>query len=250
MSRRERAILLILLSMTSGSADGWSFLGFGSVFVANMTGNVVLLGISFLGPHVHGLPATAKNWGETVQRGLSLVAYAVGAVIASYVTGRQAPRPQGILWTPGVTSLVIFETVCAFGTECGWYAHAGGAHVPLDALMAVLAMCLGAQSVAVLQLDIPGGVVTTYMTATWVLLVRGLTRHAAGEPQEEQISKAEIKKQMWMQAATLAAYLLSAIAVGWLFEEAPKWVGLLPVLCLATVSAWSMFRCRASVTAN
>lgn len=242
MSRAERAILLFLLAMTAGAADGWTFLGFGGVFVANMTGNMVLLGISFLGPHVHGLPPTAGNWGETVQRGLSMAAFAVGVAIASYVTGRHAPRPQKVLWTPSVTGLMVFETLCAAGVEWGWYAHRDGAHVGGDALMAGMAICMGVQSVAVLQLNIPGGVVTTYMTATLTLMVRGLTRKAAGEPQEEQVPKAEFNKQTWMQAATLAAYLLSAVVTGWVFEEAPKAVGVIPVLCLATVSFWSLLR--------
>ena len=41
----ERDLRLLILAASAGSADGWSF-GFGHAFVANMTGNTVLLGLA------------------------------------------------------------------------------------------------------------------------------------------------------------------------------------------------------------
>ncbi|MGC2545046.1 MAG: DUF1275 family protein, partial [Silvibacterium sp.] len=46
MRSAERDFLLFLLAASAGSADGWSYLGLGHAFVANMTGNTVLTGIA------------------------------------------------------------------------------------------------------------------------------------------------------------------------------------------------------------
>lgn len=234
-------MLLFLLAMCAGASDGWSFLGFGEVFVANMTGNMVLMGISIFRPHSNLFHTMAVLSGQVVHPALALLTYAVGVAIASYVTGRRAPRLQNVIWTRSVTRLLAVEALFAFGVECAWYANRSGAHVPREALMAVMALCMGLQSGAMLQLRVPG-VVTTYISGTLTLMVRGLTRLAAGERLGPRAEKQEYEERLVIQAITLAVYLLSAVLTGWLFEEAPKWVGVIPVLCLATVSVWSMLR--------
>lgn len=241
MSRAERAVLLFLLAMCAGASDGWSFLGFGEVFVANMTGNMVLMGISIFRPHSNLFHTLAKLNGQVVHPALALAAYAVGVAIASYVTGKGAPRLPKVIWTRSVTRLLIVETALAGGAEWVWHAFQGGSHVPLEALMAVMALCMGLQSGAMLQLQVPG-VVTTYISGTLTQMVQGLTRLAAGERLAPRVKKTEYEERLAIQAVTLAVYLLSAVLTGWLFEEAPKWVGLLPVLCLAIASVWSQLR--------
>jgi Protein of unknown function (DUF1275) len=43
--------LLYVPAVSAGSADGWSYFGLGHVFVANMTGNTVLLGVAVFQRH-------------------------------------------------------------------------------------------------------------------------------------------------------------------------------------------------------
>jgi hypothetical protein len=43
--------LLVLLTVVTGLVDAVSYLTFGHVFVANMTGNVVFLGFALAGAH-------------------------------------------------------------------------------------------------------------------------------------------------------------------------------------------------------
>ena len=227
--------------MCAGACDGWSFLGFGEVFVANMTGNMVLMGISIFRPHSNLFHTKAMLSGQVVHPALALLAYAVGVAVASYVTGRTAGRPQKVIWTRSVTLVIVAETVLAGVAEWAWHAYRGGSHVPLEALMALMAVCMGLQSGAMLQLRVPG-VVTTYISGTLTLMVRGITRLATGEKLGERGGRAEYEDRLEVQAITLAVYLLSAILTGWLFQEAPKWVGMLPFTCLATVSVWSLMR--------
>lgn len=241
MSRTERAVLLFLLAMSGGAADGWSFLGFGDVFVANMTGNTALLGISVFSPHISLVHSAAGGRYGVAKPAIALAAYALGVAIASYVTGKRIPRAHNLIWARSVTWLLTFEALCTIAVECAWYAYRGGAHVPVGALIAAMAVCMGLQSGAVLQLHIPG-IVTTYITGTWTVMVRGVTRLATGERLEPHRSKAEFEERLEMQAVTLGLYLLSAVTTGWLFEEAPRFVGLFPVVCLVTVSVWAMLR--------
>lgn len=242
-------MLLFLLTMSAGAADGWSFLGFGDVFVANMTGNTVLMGISIFSSHGGALKAAVTRYGHVLHPALALVAYAVGVAIASYVTGKSRPSPEKSLWARNVTGVLVVEALLAAGVEWAWYADRSGAAIPMAALMAVMAMCMGLQSGAMLQLRIPG-VVTTYITGTWTVMVRGLTRLVAGERLGPKEPKGEYEERLAMQAVTLAVYLLSAVVTGWLYEEAPKMVGVIPVVCLATVSIWSWLRGEARPVAE
>ena len=65
--------------------------GLGHAFVANMTGNTVLLGI-----------AVFQNHGDLLHPAISLACYATGVVIASLLTGNVSPGtawPKAISWT-------------------------------------------------------------------------------------------------------------------------------------------------------
>lgn len=249
MSRAERAILIFLLTMSAGAADGWSFLGFGDVFVANMTGNTALLGISVFTPHLSAGHSAAGGRYGVLKPAIALAAYALGVAISSYMTGKGKQRTHNATWVRSVTWVLTFEALCTVAVAWGWYLHRGSAGVPLLAMMATMAMCMGLQSGAMLQLRVPG-IVTTYITGTWTVMVRGVTRLATGEMPELRGAKAEYEERIEMQAVTLGIYLLSAVATGWLFEEAPRLVGLLPVVCLVTVSAWAMLRGGTDSVAN
>jgi uncharacterized membrane protein YoaK (UPF0700 family) len=73
--------LLYLFTAVTGLVDAVSYIGLGHVFTANMTGNIVLLGLSFAG--VPGL---------SVLRSLTaLVAFLVDAVIGGRLATTMAP---------------------------------------------------------------------------------------------------------------------------------------------------------------
>jgi uncharacterized membrane protein YoaK (UPF0700 family) len=58
--RAEAALpaLLVALTAVTGMVDAVSYLGFGHVFTANMTGNVVLLGFALAGAGQVSIPAS------------------------------------------------------------------------------------------------------------------------------------------------------------------------------------------------
>ena len=71
----------LLLTLVTGLVDAVSYLTFGHVFVANMTGNVVFLGFALAG--AHGLSASASL--------VALCAFFLGALLGG-LSPRAAPR--------------------------------------------------------------------------------------------------------------------------------------------------------------
>src|SRR5258706_6117852 len=96
-----------VLTVVTGLVDAISFLGFGHIFTANMTGNVVFLGFA-----VAGAP------GLSISRSLtSLIAFLVGAIlggrlaVAMVATSRRrwlvtiAVAEAGLLFAAGLGSI-------------------------------------------------------------------------------------------------------------------------------------------------
>ncbi len=74
--------VLLVLTFTTGLIDAVSYLGLGRVFTANMTGNVVLLGLGIAGSG--GLPVLGPL--------ISLGAFLLGATAGGLLAQRTEPR--------------------------------------------------------------------------------------------------------------------------------------------------------------
>lgn len=231
MRRLERDVLLLLLAVAAGSADGWSYFGLGHAFVANMTGNTVLLGIAvFLR-------------GDLLHPGISLVCYLTGASLAAFVTRRVR---EGSDWPRAVFNTLALESVLLVAAAIGWalagrHAAQPGSTPALDCLLGCVALAIGIQSAAMLQLRIPG-IVTTYITGTWTNLTSGLVRFITREQHRPHREEIQYEERMRMQGGILCAYLLSAMATGLLFRDARLAVGGLPALSVLVVAVYGLTR--------
>jgi uncharacterized membrane protein YoaK (UPF0700 family) len=141
----ERPPALIALAVASGVADAISYLGLGHVFVANMTGNTVLLGIAL----------ATGNGGDGVRSGLSLAGFCTGVAIGAVLVRRR-----------GAVAPLTLEVVVLAGLLGGWLA-AGSRYV----LIPVAAGAMGLQSAAIASSG--AEVATTYITGT---ITRGIVR--------------------------------------------------------------------------
>jgi uncharacterized membrane protein YoaK (UPF0700 family) len=217
----ERNVRLLILAATAGSADGWSYFGLGHAFVANMTGNTVLLGL-----------AVFQNHGDLLHPAISLGSYAAGVLLSSLLTSDATPGP---VWPKIISWALLLEAFLLLSAETGWIAiqlHAS--HSPdLNLVLATVALAIGIQSGAMVQLKIPG-IVTTYITGTWTTMLSGLVRLRKHEQPTGQ--KLEIEQRLMLQAAVVAAYFLSAVLTGWLFHHLPGAVGAVPALSLLLVA--------------
>lgn len=214
MASGERDVRLLILAASAGSADAWSYFGLGHAFVANMTGNTVLLGLAVF--QLHG------DWLHPVT---SLCGYAAGAMIGSVLTGNVQP---GTVWSKTISWTLTLEALLLLAAEAGWIGiHLHISHSPsLALLLGMVALAIGMQSSAMVKLKIPG-IVTTYITGTWTTMLTGLVRLARDE-QEPPGQEVAFEKRLAMQAAVLSAYFLSAVLTGWLFRHLPLAVGVLP----------------------
>ncbi|MFD7624831.1 YoaK family protein [Streptomyces sp. NPDC059851] len=135
--------LLVGLTFVSGLVDAVGFVGFDRVFVANMTGNVALLGFALAGDRQ--LSAAASL--------MALAAFAAGAATAGRM---RRDRPAARLFGP----LVAVQAVLVAGALAVSSAGAG----PLPSV-GLLALAMGVQNAVVHRLALPD-LTTTVVTRT------------------------------------------------------------------------------------
>ena len=243
MRALKRDGLLLALAAAGAGLDAWSFFGLGEVFVANMTGNTVLLGYSaVVGPH-------DRAW----RAAISLAAYVCGALVGAVLARpvrRAAAREAGVseptpergrklLWPARANSILALESVLVSiaAVVFGLTNTAAGSGLAL-ALIALVAFSVGLQSAVIVAMNIPG-IVTTYITGTWTMLATGVAQWLDGETREAR--QTEWEGRLELQGATLAAYLLSAAFSGLIFHLLGRaWLGASPAILLLIVNFATM----------
>lgn len=233
MRDRERDLLLLVLAVSAGSADGWSYFGLGHAFVANMTGNTVLVGISVFGP-THDLLHPA----------ISIGCYVPGVMFAAILT---RPVSRQSAWSRRISAALFLESILLIGAEIAWAVFSSTARqnpysVPPDhnAILGVVAFAIGMQSGAMLQLRIPG-VVTTYITGTWTSLTSGLVRLASGKSLPER-GNLSFEERLLLQGGVLISYFASALLAGWVLKVQPAAAGAIPASAVLIVAVFGLVR--------
>jgi uncharacterized membrane protein YoaK (UPF0700 family) len=204
----DRAALAVVLTAVAGAVDALSFTSLGRVFTANMTGNIVLLGIAA------GQGLGAETW----RSGLAFASFSAG-LLTGYQLVHPAARAARLLRT----SIRI-----AFGVELALLAAffavwlAAGGHPAGGTLLVLIclsALAMGMQSATATRLAVTG-VSTTYVTGTLTSLMGSLT--VAGRPP---------KHTVW-QAAALVALLGGATLAAAVRRVDPAIAALVPLVIL------------------
>jgi uncharacterized membrane protein YoaK (UPF0700 family) len=227
MKSAERNTLLFILAVTSGSADGWSYIGLGHAFVANMTGNTVLLGVSiFLERH------------DVLHPLISLMCYAAGVAFGSFLT---RDVKEGSLWSKSTSSALLLESLMLFAAAIAWqYENAILSPRLKDLVLGCVAAAIGLQSGAMLALKLPG-IITTYITGTWTTLMSGLVLIGILRPRLPT-SQASLESRLFLQVGFLLVYFLSAVATGWILHYIPVLIGFLTAIPILIVGAYGAIR--------
>jgi uncharacterized membrane protein YoaK (UPF0700 family) len=154
--------------------------------------------------------------------------------MGSLLTGRVQ---DGAVWSKAISWTLMLEALLLLAAEVGWVAiHLHMGHSPnLALLLATVALAIGLQSSAMVQLKIPG-IVTTYITGTWTTMLSGLVRLARHEPRQTPQQELQLEERLLMQAGVLSVYFLSAVLTGWLFRYRPIAVGILPGFSVLVVA--------------
>lgn len=143
--------LLVLMTVMTGVVDAVSILSLGRVFVANMTGNVVFVGLALAGAPGFSLAASLFTLG-----GFILGAFAAGVAIGRFRRDRAALLRDG-----AAVELVL---LCA---ALAWAAAAGAPFnsAARDGIAGLAAVALGLQNAVVRKLAVPD-LTTTVLTMT------------------------------------------------------------------------------------
>ena len=202
------------LSIVAGSVDAISFVGFHQVFTANMTGNMVLLGIAVVS-RFGALPITIGYLYPFV----AIVAFIAGAVapLPLFPAGLHARRAGAVVLAEG---LLVGIAAIAFAFFHGPFVE------PI--CIALVSFAMGAQSMVASKAGLPG-ISTTYVTGTLITaLTRGLSHGATDE------HRRDAGRNVWV----IFAYIGGASLGTLLFLAFHRNVLILPTLAFAAIAFW------------
>lgn len=164
----HRPLILLALALSAGYLDAVSYLAFGHVFTANMTGNTVLLAIA----------AVRGSATDAAHSATALAGFAAGGALGALILrshGHWPRRAAAIFWLESLllAGLLIVWVLAGAGESRYW-------------LIALAALAMGAQSVAVRASHVRG-VNTTYMTSTYLNAIARAVLRARGirEPHQD-----------------------------------------------------------------
>jgi uncharacterized membrane protein YoaK (UPF0700 family) len=158
-------MLLLMLSVVTGLVDAVSYLALGHVFVANMTGNVVLLGFALAGAPGLSVPASLA----------ALTAFLLGALgggrIATRLGGHRGRHLRTATACAAPILLVAFLAAAIAGQPVSSSAR--------YALLVPMGLAMGLQNATARRLAVPD-LTTTVLTLT--LTGIAADSHLAGGP--------------------------------------------------------------------
>jgi uncharacterized membrane protein YoaK (UPF0700 family) len=143
--------LLVGMTLVTGLVDAFSYLVLGHVFVANMTGNVVILGFALAGAAGFSFAASAT----------ALVSFWFGALVGGRV-GSRLGHHRGRLLTTAVAIQAALLAVAVILAAVSGKPVAAGFRFPLIVLLAV---AMGIQNATARKLAVPD-LTTTVLTLT------------------------------------------------------------------------------------
>ncbi|MCZ0911100.1 YoaK family protein [Gordonia amicalis] len=147
--------LMLVLTFATGVVDAGGFLGLDTVFLGNMTGNVLILGMGAAG--ADGLPVFSVA--------LALVAFILGAGLASLFL-----RSDRRGWSPRLTAVLAVSASLVAGTAVIIWAQSTE-HVAAMFAVGMTACAMGMQAAAARNIgvaDVTTVVVTSTITA-WAI---------------------------------------------------------------------------------
>ena len=199
--------MLVGLTVLTGLVDAVSYLTLGHVFVANMTGNVVILGFAIAGASGFSIPASMT----------ALVFFAAGSAVGGALSIRLADRRSRLMVLAGMVKLGLILVAAIIAAAAGAGVSTTGA--TRFALIALLAVAMGIQNAVARKLAVPD-LTTTVLTLT----TTGIFADAkfVGGP----------GSKLGRRGISVLAMFLGALVGAVLVLKVSTWVALLPALAI------------------
>nr|WP_249420262.1 YoaK family protein [Rhabdothermincola salaria] len=209
----------VALTAAAGFSDAHIFLHVTDVFVANMSGNLVLAGMA-LGE---------GSWRAGARHGTALVSFALGAAVANWFHARNRRRDR-----PMRPDLVLAFEAGLMVLVVVWIAVLGGEHAGetgfVYPVIGVGAFAMGMQNAALLRVGAVA-VATTYASGSVARLGAESALMVSAPGVDERSPHARAARVL---AAVVLAYLGGAALAAWA-GSAAGWL-LIPVVVLAATA--------------
>ena len=194
--RESRVLVMALLALTAstGLVDAVSLLGLGRVFTANMTGNVVLLGVAITGTGGFSLAATLT----------ALLAFLAGAAVVARLGRSADERRHGWLLPALGVEVVLVLTAAVLSTGLTPTTDTALRYV----VIALLALAMGARNAAVRGARRAGRCTTTVLTS----LLTGLAADSrAGRRHRRRLAAAWPRSRRCSWAPSIGGLLVAHV---------------------------------------
>jgi uncharacterized membrane protein YoaK (UPF0700 family) len=207
----------MLLTLIAGMVDAVAFLGLEQVFAANMTGNVVLLGLGIAGAPTLSIDGPA----------VALAAFLLGAALVGRVEHRGRSRHYYVVRLVRIELVVVaVAALLAIGFEADDDARR-------LLIIAVLAAMMGGRNESIRRIDLP-----ELRTTVLTLAIAGFAAHEA----EGTRSRGD-----WLRFGGILAMVVGAIASALLVLNTDViWA----LLAIAAVEAGTLLALRSRATAD
>jgi uncharacterized membrane protein YoaK (UPF0700 family) len=143
--------MLLGMTVVTGLVDAFSYLLLGHVFVANMTGNVVLLGFALVGAYGFSVQASV----------LAILSFALGALVGGRIGSWSGNRRDRLLGSATTIQVMLVSASIVLASLSGSPVSAAYRY----SLITILALAMGVQNAAVRRLAVPD-LTTTVLTLT------------------------------------------------------------------------------------
>jgi uncharacterized membrane protein YoaK (UPF0700 family) len=143
--------LLVAMTLVTGLVDAFSYLVLGHVFVANMTGNVVLLGFALAGAPGFSIAASL----------VAIASFVIGAVLGGQLGSRFGRHRGRLLGSAAIAQGVFLAAGVVLAALCGTPTSGGYRY----GLILSLAVAMGIQNASARKLAV-ADLTTTVLTLT------------------------------------------------------------------------------------
>ena len=188
-------LLLVLLTVVTGLVDVVSYLGFGHVFVANMTGNVVFLGFAVVDAEDFSIAASLT----------AIAAFLLGALAGGRLGSRHGAH-RGRL----CAATLLIETLLVALALAWVLAAAVSTPVGRYLVIAALSLAMGVQNATARRLAVPD-LTTTVLTLTLTGFAADSSLAGGGNPRP---GRRVIATTAMFVGAAVGALLLLRVSAG------------------------------------
>lgn len=223
-----RSGILMLLCMSAGIVDVIGYIHLGRVFTANMTGNIVILGMSFA--HVTEL--------SFLRAGLACLGFIAGNAAAAFLLS--GDKAKGF-WPVRITIILCIELV--------FYLLFAALSAPLmsetmlHAMILLLSSAMGMQTTAARKLGI-AGISTTVLTNNLASVIEDFVAFFRKIFARTAEQRSKIGGETWLRFGAVLIYCFGALVAGIAEVQVPFSAIWIPILVkvIILIVVFTLFR--------